>query len=209
MSLLPTTVRLLAVAAAAVFAFQAHAGNRFGGSSADLVPGGSTLAPTYIDVNLTGFQTYGDFGDPLNSQVFLSIAPGSTITGFDYLNLAFQTNGFSYLNEFVLSVNNSEGSEYLDAAPSDIGDSGSFGPESGSWATALGGMDGGPFTVANGVVWVTAYELFTDEGLNATVTGGTLRIYYDSPSPVPEPGTYGLMGLGLLGVAGAVRRRMK
>ena len=56
-------------------------------------------------------------------------------------------------------------------------------------------------------MWVTVYELFTDSGVNAQVGAGTLRIYYDSATVVPEPATYGMMGLGLLGVLGAARRR--
>lgn len=208
MRALSSSVRLLAVAAAAMLAFQAHAGNRL--TTAPAVASaqpGANLVPTYIDVNVAGFTSYGDFGAVGNSQVFLAIAPGSTVTGWDYQNLSFTTNGDSYLSEFVLSVNNTDGSAYFDAAPSDVDAGGTFGPASGPWDGALGGSSGAPFVATDGTVWVTVYELFTDPGLNATVNTGTLRIYYDSATVVPEPATYGLMGLGLLGVLGAVRRR--
>lgn len=205
MTALVSSARLLAVAAAALLAFQAHANVGAGRLGTAPTPG-TAMGASFIDVNLAGFQTFGDFGDPANTSVFLSIAPGSTITGWDYINLSFTTNGESYLSEFVLSVNNTDATGFFDAAPSDIDAPGTFGPVSGPWNGALGGSGGDPFTVADGQVWVTAYELFTDEGLNATVDAGTLRIYYNVAA-IPEPGTYGLMALGLLGVAAAARRR--
>lgn len=207
MSTLSSSVRLLAVAAAAMLAFQAHADNRFKSApSFGVAPTSANLVPTYIDVNIGGFQSYGDFGDPANSQIFLDIGAGSTVTGWDYENLSFTTAGSSYLSEFVISVNNNDGSQFFDAALSDVEGSGTFGPASGSWDSgAL--FAGAPYTVADGTVWVTVYELFTDAGLNAQVDSGTLRIFYDSATPIPEPGTYGLMGLGLLAVLGAARRR--
>lgn len=204
MTTLSTSLRLLTVAAVAALTFQAPARAADRPMAAPLF-GVTPLAAAFIDVNLAGFRTFGDFGDPLNSQVFLSIAPGSTVLGYDYSNLSFATSGPSWLSEFTLSVNNANGTAYLDALPSDTDDSGSFGPASGTWQTALGGFGGAPFVATNGTVWVTVYEQFTDPGVNATVSAGTLRIYYDTPA-VPEPATYGLMGLGLLVVAGAARR---
>jgi hypothetical protein len=48
------------------------------------------------------------------------------------------------------------------------------------------------------------YDYFNDTGRDALVNAGTLTIFY---APIPEPGTYGLMALGLLGVAAAAARR--
>ena len=178
-------VRLLSLAAAAMWAAQAQA--------------------AFTMVDLAGFQSAGASGSPSNSQVILSIEPGATVTGWDFLALSFSTSGDSYLNEFVISVNNSDSSQYMDAIPSDTDAGGSFGPASGSWGSALGGSVGAPFTVADGMLVVTVYELFTDPGTNATVSAGSLRI--DFTSPIPEPASYGLMGLGLLGLAAARYRR--
>jgi hypothetical protein len=55
---------------------------------------------------------------------------------------------------------------------------------------------------------------FTGFGAHVCVLGGTgcsstgFASTGPSPSPVPEPGTMGLLGTGLLGIAGAVRRRL-
>jgi hypothetical protein len=158
----------------------------------------------FVTVNLAGFQSSGSSGSASNSQVSVAIELGATVTGWDFENLTFSTSGESFLNEFVISVNNSAGTQYMDALPSDTASGGTFGPASGSWGSAAGGSEGALFAVADGILLVTVYELFVDPGINATVDAGTLRINFTSP--IPEPATYGLMALGLLGIATAARR---
>lgn len=165
-----------------------------------------------IDVNVAGWEATGGFADPGNTSVFLNVGAGASITGFDWIDLKFEAFGVSWLEEFVLSVNNSDGSQFMDAAPADGVDSpGVFGPSSGSWGGWEGFSIGAPFTVADGVVWVTVYDYFTDEGVNARITQGTLRIHFDDgdvePTPVPTPGPLTLLVMGLTGLA--VSRRGK
>jgi hypothetical protein len=91
------------------------------------------------------------------------------VTGWEFENLSFSTIGESFLNEFVISVNNSAGTQYMDALPSNAASGGSFGPASGAWGSAVGGSEGAPFVVADGLLSVTVYELFVDPGVNAVI----------------------------------------
>jgi len=176
--------------------------------AAVLATAGTAAHADSLTVNLAGWQTTGDFGDPGNTQAFYTLPTGSLVTGFTYSGLTFTAIDPSYLSEFVLSVNNAAGTEYLDWAPSASNAPGTAGPLSGSFGGAVGIGGGGPFTVAPGAnnLWVTVYELFTDPGLNATVSAGTLTINY-TVAAVPEASTYAMMGLGLLGLGAVARRR--
>lgn len=167
-----------------------------------------------VVIDLAGWATFGGFGAPTNSEVFLDLGAGSVITGYSYSGLAFSTLNGSYLSELTLSVNNTDGSSYMDWAPSVTDAEGSFGPAAGAWGGVDGGAgpfgEGGSFVVGDGQVWVTVYEGFDDPfgdgGLtqDASITAGMLTIMYQ---PVPEPGTYALMAMGLFAVGAAARRR--
>ena len=92
----------------------------------------------------------------------------------------------------------------MDVAPADgLNNAGTFGASNGSWG-ANGFSFGAPFNVlADGILRVTVYDYFADPGLNAQVNEGTLRVFFQQ---IPEPGTYLLMCLGLLGVTATARR---
>jgi len=183
----------------------------------------AAAAPAYAGVasslviNLAGWQSFGEFGDPANTSAFFTLPAGTVVTGFDYTGLTFTSNGASWRSELVLSVNNFTGAptsvdEYLDWSPSTLNSSGSFGPVSGSWGGPTGAEGpfgaGGVFTLGGGSdnLWVTVYESFGDDEFpDAVITAGTMTIYYTAP--IPEPATYGLMGLGLLAVGAVARSR--
>lgn len=168
-------------------------------------------------VDLSGWIATGDFGDPGNTGAYFSLPAGSTVTGFDYSNLVFVAADPSWRDEMVLSLNNTTGApqtieEFMDWAPSDLASPGMAGPLSGSWGGATGAP--GPygaglgFTVGEGAnnLWLTVFDSIPDAVVpNVSISSGSLTIFYTAP--IPEPATYGLMALGLLGVAAAARRR--
>jgi hypothetical protein len=170
----------------------------------------------FIDIDLAGWTSFGGFGRPNNTTVSFDIGAGSVVTGFTYSDVSFDTSNGSWLRELTLSVNptnSNSATEFMDWAPSVVMNSGSA-THSGSWGGASG--QPGPFgagtlfKAADGLIFVTVYDAFDDPYndtgalLDATIAAGTMRVFL---APIPEPGTYGMMALGLLAVGAALRRR--
>lgn len=165
-----------------------------------LAAAGAAQADT-LDIDMSGWQTWGGYLDAGNSSAVINLPIGTTIDHVEFIDLNFETIGVSWLTEFTLSLNDSElAVDFWDYFPSLDENSGVF-SGSGSFTDNLDQSIGGPFTMTTDQLFVTVYESWNDAGQDAQVNSGTLRIHYT----VPAPGAAALLGLG--GLVAARRRR--
>lgn len=155
----------------------------------------SASAAMVLEVDISGAQTDADFpGSPGNTVLTRSLPANAQILGVEY-TIDFTANAPSLRNEFIISLNASDYSQFWDWKPApDLDSSGNF-VGSGSFGQP-GNPSGGPFSIRNdGILIVTFYEEFpADTGVSpdALVNAGTLRISY-----VPEPSGPMLLALAV------------
>lgn len=167
-----------------------------------------------VDIDLSGFESFGDFLNPLNTSTLVDIEDEAVqIVGAEFIDLMFTTENGSFPSELVLSVNQTANTgaagTFWDSTVTDItGGDQTVGPISGPFENP-GEFGSGPFpTLADGDVFVYVYETFDDPfggtaaaERDALISQGTLRLTY---GPIPEPASLGLLGAAGLGL---MRRR--
>lgn len=160
----------------------------------------SAASAAILDINISGWQADGAYGNAGNSFVIIPMPIGAQIVDAEYIDLSYTANGFSWRSELALSLNDSFAAPFywdtdIAGAPNSPG---AFGPVSGPFANP-GLFSSGPFTMTTTDLYVTVYDTFNDAGIDQTISSGLIRVTW-----VPEPASLSLLGLGALAF---IRRR--
>lgn len=158
-----------------------------------------------LQIDVGGTQSFDEMGASANAVITRQIAADALISGFEW-NVSLSAYGESWLQDMSLRISNSAGvgvTLVLDSAQQ-------AGTQhyAGSADLSELGLD---FRVgADGLLRLEFFESYDDAvGLaDGQWNSGTLS-FSGVTAAVPEPASYGLLGLGLLVIGGAARRRSR
>lgn len=163
----------------------------------------AALTSSDLVVNLAGVNSYDQQGATINTVLTLDALPGSTVDLIAW-NFNLSTVGLSWLSEATMRITNSDGVGVAFNAGDgdDLAGTRSY---AGSGSLLAAGF--GFSVLADGKLYLEFYETWDDVvgSIDSVYQSGSLTL--SAVAAVPEPSAYGLMGLGLLGVAVAARRR--
>ncbi|MDR7335190.1 PEP-CTERM sorting domain-containing protein [Roseateles asaccharophilus] len=153
-----------------------------------------------VTLSVGGIASNGALGDPTNETRYIDILAGVQITNISW-NVSFATEGSSWLSEIGVDLNNGAagGVSLFAGIGDDFAGTGSY---SGSADLIALGADF--FLDSTGRLNFEFFEYFDDfvGATDATWLSGDLTVTY-----VPEPATFGLAALALLGAGATTRRR--
>lgn len=175
-----------------------------------------TDASEVFEVDMAGWETFGEFDNPNNTQVTVDLFPNAEILSIEWIDLEFTTENGSWQSEFILSVNDSANTgaagTFWDFAPAPGVDSAGTYAGSGAFDDINSEFGSGAFTLlSDGQATIYIYETFDDPGgtgvndRDALVAQGTLRI--TTASAIPEPSSLAFIGCVIGGVA--LRRKKR
>ena len=170
---------------------------------AALFAAGLVALPTHagvVTLDVTGISSYDAFGSLGNERRFIDLAPNTHIIGI-FWDVNLTAFAQSWLSEMGVDL-----SDGVLAGLSLFPGVGAYAPGTSSYSGAgdLVALGFDFYLGASGRLHFEFFESFTDlAGAGDGIwNSGTLRVAF-----VPEPATYGLAALALLGVAATSRRK--
>jgi len=190
---------------AATTSSKAGVGSALSGIGAPVALNAAMVTPFSVVFDVSRIFSNDGFGSPINEVYVLDVGAFSTITGVSW-DVTIHASSPSWLSEATVDFTDSGN---MGGVVLNVG----FGENMpGTESYSSGGIVdlvilGLNFNVgADGLLRLEFSESFDDyaDDWDALWQSGSLTF---EVSPIPEPSTYGLMALGLLGVAAAARRR--
>jgi PEP-CTERM motif len=183
----------------------------FAGNSVDFSNSGGTLSGTSSGLSLTGSTLIA-----VNGYNGGGLITGSNLGSVTFNTGALESGGslqmggtFASGGSFTITGNGSNG------VPNGVMFSGTFSSATWTLVTLANGTHNYTLT---GVLTGSLGNGFSTNGVTVQLTINTGKGYFngstrissgDTAVVVPEPGSLGLLGTGLLGLAGVIRRKMK